>query len=89
MDDQRGGKTPTTVYFHDDDLGKRNFLTDNSQALLEHEEYLPTGELWVDEADRRFLDRPAYLFNGKELDSGTGLYYYGARHYDPHLSRWK
>ena len=88
MDDQRGGKTPTTVYFHDDDLGSANFLTDSSQALLEHEEYLPTGELWVDEADRRFLDRPAYLFNGKELDSGTGLYYYGARHYDPHLSQW-
>ena len=24
-----------------------------------------------------------YLFNGKELDSETGLYYYGTRYYDP------
>lgn len=27
-----------------------------------------------------------YLFNGKELDSETGLYYYGARYYDPRVS---
>lgn len=29
-----------------------------------------------------------YLFNGKELDSETGLYYYGARYYDPKVSLW-
>ena len=29
-----------------------------------------------------------YLFNGKELDQETGLYYYGARYYDPKLSLW-
>ena len=27
-----------------------------------------------------------YLFNGKELDQETGLYYYGARYYDPKVS---
>ncbi|WP_281166431.1 RHS repeat-associated core domain-containing protein [Riemerella columbina] len=27
-----------------------------------------------------------YLFNGKELDQETGLYYYGARYYDPRVS---
>ncbi|CAI9430306.1 RHS repeat-associated core domain-containing protein [Candidatus Ornithobacterium hominis] len=29
-----------------------------------------------------------YLFNGKELDTETGLYYYGARYYDPRISIW-
>ena len=29
-----------------------------------------------------------YLFNAKELDEETGLYYYGARYYDPRLSLW-
>ena len=29
-----------------------------------------------------------YLFNGKELDYETGLYYYGARYYDPKVSLW-
>ena len=29
-----------------------------------------------------------YKFNGKELDDETGMYYYGARYYDPRLSMW-
>ncbi len=29
-----------------------------------------------------------YKFNGKELDAETGLYYYGARYYDPRISIW-
>jgi len=29
-----------------------------------------------------------YKFNAKELDSETGLYYYGARYYNPRLSIW-
>ena len=29
-----------------------------------------------------------YKFNGKELDQETGLYYYGARYYDPRASIW-
>lgn len=28
------------------------------------------------------------LFNAKEFDEETGLYYYGARYYDPRLSLW-
>ncbi len=31
---------------------------------------------------------PMYRFTGKELDPETGLYYYGARYYEPVLSRW-
>jgi len=27
-----------------------------------------------------------YKFNGKELDESTGMYYYGARYYDPRIS---
>ncbi|MFY1048249.1 TIGR02594 family protein, partial [Chryseobacterium sp. GP-SGM7] len=29
-----------------------------------------------------------YKFNAKELDSETGLYYYGARYYNPRISVW-
>jgi RHS repeat-associated protein len=29
-----------------------------------------------------------YKYNGKELDESTGLYYYGARYYDPRTSIW-
>jgi RHS repeat-associated protein len=29
------------------------------------------------------------MFTGKELDTETGLYYYGARYYDPRLTLWE
>ena len=29
-----------------------------------------------------------YLFNAKEFDEETGMYYYGARYYDPRVSLW-
>ena len=32
--------------------------------------------------------RTPYKFNGKVLDEETGLYYYGARYYDPKISIW-
>jgi RHS repeat-associated protein len=32
--------------------------------------------------------RTPFLYNGKELDDETGLYYYGARYYDPVMSIW-
>jgi RHS repeat-associated protein len=63
-------------------------VTDATQALVSHEEYFPSGEVWIDQ------DNPApgipqpYLFNGKELDTETGLYYYGARYYDPRVQIW-
>jgi RHS repeat-associated protein len=42
----------------------------------------------VDETnDPLHLDQP-YLFTGKEFDVETGLYYFGARYYDPRLSLW-
>jgi len=34
------------------------------------------------------LNKIAYKFTGKELDTETGLYYFGARYYDPKVSRW-
>lgn len=31
---------------------------------------------------------PKYRFTGKEVDEETGLYYFGARYYDPRISLW-
>jgi RHS repeat-associated protein len=50
-------------------------------------EYFPFGETWVEEHSNR--QRTPYLFTGKELDEDTGLYYYGARYYDPLTSVWQ
>ena len=32
--------------------------------------------------------RTRYLFNGKELDTETNLYYYGARYFEPNIEVW-
>ncbi len=47
---------------------------------------LPYGETFIEQGGHTY-DNP-YKFNGKEFDQETGLYYYGARYYDPKISLW-
>ncbi len=49
-------------------------------------EYVPFGEVFIEERNNTW--NTPYLFNGKELDEETGLYYYGARYYNPRVSQW-
>ncbi|WP_437991057.1 RHS repeat domain-containing protein [Sorangium sp. So ce145] len=79
---------PPVLYYHPDHLGSTQYVTDQDQALSQHVEYLPSGELWADQTDSRFQNRQPYLFTGKELDLSTGLYHYGARSYEPRLGVW-
>jgi RHS repeat-associated protein len=48
--------------------------------------YLPFGEVFIEERNNSW--NTPYLFNSKELDEETGLYYYGARYYNPRESIW-
>ena len=54
--------------------------------LVQHIEYVPFGEVFVEE--RNNIWNTPYLFNAKEFDEETGLYYYGARYYEPRLGLW-
>jgi RHS repeat-associated protein len=89
------GGTPGTTqapqnflyYYHPDHLGSTGYVTDASGKLYEHIEYFPFGETWVQEHSN--TQRTPYLFTGKELDEETGLYYFGARYYDPRTSLWQ
>jgi RHS repeat-associated protein len=74
-------------YFHADQLGSTNYVTDASGAIYQHLEYFPSGETWIDESGS--TQRTPYLFTGKELDEETGLYYFGARYYDPRTGVWQ
>lgn len=47
---------------------------------------MPFGEVFIEERNNTW--NTPYLFNAKELDEETGLYYYGARYYDPRSSIW-
>jgi len=82
------GNTDNFLYFyHPDHLGSTSFVTDVNGKLYEHIEYFPFGETWVEEHSN--TQRTPYLFTGKELDEETGLYYFGARYYDPRTSVWQ
>ncbi|MEC5395941.1 RHS repeat domain-containing protein, partial [Bergeyella sp. RCAD1439] len=63
-----------------------NIGLDKDGNISQHTEYIAFGEVLFDE--HKVSRRMPYLFNGKELDSETGLYYYGARYYDPRVSLW-
>jgi len=74
-------------YYHPDHLGSSSYVTDASGKVFEHLEYFPFGETWVEESSN--TQRTPYLFTAKELDEETGLYYFGARYYDPRTSVWQ
>ena len=61
-------------------------MTDLSGEVSQHVEYFPYGGIMT-EARTSSTENP-YLFNGKELDLETGLYYYGARYMEPDGSMW-
>jgi len=77
-------ETPV-YYFHPDHLGNSSYITDLNGEITQHLEYFPFGEVFIEQNGS--YNTP-YKYNGKELDSETGLYYYGARYYNPELSLW-
>ena len=74
-------------YYHADHLQSAQFITNAKGEKYEHIEYTPYGELWIEETAPG-VDKLPFRFTGKELDTETGLYYYGARYLDPKYSRW-
>ena len=74
-------------YYHPDHLGSSSYISNALGEVVQHIEYFAFGETFLEEHSN--TDRTPYLFNGKELDEETGLYYYGARYYDPVTSVWQ
>ena len=76
-----------TYYYHPDHLGSVSVVSNHKGEPYERVEYLPFGEVWIEETDPATSYIP-FRFTSKEYDEETGLYYYGARYYEPRLSRW-
>jgi len=70
-----------TDYYHTDHLGSTRLITDEQGNVVTDSTYTSFGESTVSGEDE------PYLYTGKEIDS-TGLYYYGARYYDPETGRF-
>lgn len=77
-----------SYYIHSDHLGSTSYITDSDGEVSQHVEYVPFGEVFIEELSSSAKLNTPFLFNGKELDEETGLYYYGARYYNPRLSLW-
>ena len=77
-----------SYYIHSDHLGSTSYITDSDGEVSQHVEYVPFGEVFIEELSSSAKLNTPFLFNGKELDEETGLYYYGARYYDPRTSLW-
>ena len=73
-------------YYHSDHLGSTSFITNLDGEVAQHVEYLPFGEVFLEERNDSW--NTPYLFNAKELDEETGLYYFGQRYLDPRTSLW-
>ena len=72
--------------YHVDHLGSTSLVTDIDGEITQHVAYIPYGEVFVEQRNGSW--NTPYLFNAKELDEETGLYYYGARYLDPTNAAW-
>ena len=79
-----GIREKNIFFYHPDHLGSSSYITGQDGKVSQHTEYIAFGEILFDEHSSEHT--MPYLFNGKELDQETGLYYYGARYYDPKVS---
>ena len=81
-----GNCASNLYYFHPDHVGSSTFLSDQNGQPYQFLLYLPFGESMASQKAGGWAT--PYKFNGKELDDETGMYYYGARYYDPRISLW-
>ena len=76
-------KAEVLNYVHQDNLGSTSATSDNTGTLTSTIKYFPYG---VSRNSIGTLPTDK-LFTGQRLDT-TGLYYYGARYYDPGIGRF-
>ncbi len=68
-------------FYHPDHLGSTTLITNETGGVVEETTYLPFGDVNAGGS------RETHLYTGKEKDD-TGLYYYEARYYDPHMRQF-
>jgi RHS repeat-associated protein len=77
-------KSSDVHYYHGDHLGGSNVITGVGSTKEKELFYYPYGVTWITIGS---LDLK-YKFTGQEEDQETGLYYFGARYYDPVIGRF-
>ncbi len=75
-------------YYHSNHLGSVNAVTDERGEVIERREYKPYGDQFEWTGPKSGPREMLLTFNGHRYDDVTGLYYFGARHYDAELGRF-
>lgn len=73
------------MFHHSDHLTGANVSTDEDGQVTEVADYYPYGADRIAQSNGTPAD---YRFTDQEKDSETGLYYYGARYYNPLIGRF-
>ena len=83
LDDSQNGQENEVYFYHSDHLGSASWITDVSGVAVQHIQYLPYGEPYVNQRMSGYNER--FTFTGKERDEETGYGYFGARYMDHEL----
>ena len=83
LDDPNNGKEKEVYFYHSDHLGSASWITDVNGKPVQHLQYLPFGEPYVNQHPYGYSER--FTFTGKERDEETGYGYFGARYMDHEL----
>ena len=74
---------PDVYFYHSDHLGSASWITDANGEAVQHLQYLPYGEPYINQRTTGYNER--FTFTGKERDEETGYGYFGARYMDHEL----
>jgi RHS repeat-associated protein len=69
-------------YLHQDALGSTRLVTTTLVTVKFSSDYVPYGPNYA------VSGREVFMYTGKPSDTTTGLYYFGARYYDPSIGRF-
>jgi RHS repeat-associated protein len=72
----------TVYYLHEDALASTRLVATGSVIIWFSSNYVPYGNNYA------ISGKEVFMYTGKPSDSATGLYYFGARYYDPSTGRF-
>jgi RHS repeat-associated protein len=78
----REARATSITYFHEDQLGSTR-LGRTGSTTTQQISFMPFGSVYSQSGSQL-----RNTFTGQEFDAETGLYYYGARYYDPTIGRF-
>ncbi len=84
------GVSTKVTYFHQDNLGSTRLMTNASGKVVMDQDYLPFGGDLAkpNQIEIKNNTDESYKYTGQKQVVSIGLYYYGARYYDPSIGRF-